>query len=629
LSLRAVTESTELVLQERLVIAQMAAREIDRLVEQGFYELEKATQFAAFDPESPLLLEEYHMLAHAYGRVGTLSLGVYFLDAQGRVVLSEPAGKLPRGTDLSAETYIRQVQETKGRSVSGPFIDPTSGKTAVALTIPILRRDGALVSMISGLVDVSSTRVLDILKKTRDLGHTGHAELVDSSGLIIASTDYGGFLKPGEHLPFYLRMYQAGGDGVENVPYAPWHTTPGNTRTEHHVMAFAPLVRAPWAVAVGGADWETFAPVNRLRDTLFFMGTASLTFLWVLTLAGARLLVRPVRTLTLAAQQMAGGNLEQAIRITEGGEIGVLAESVETMRKQLRESMEKIRRWSADLELKVWERTEELATRNRQLAAVSAVATAANQVNDLEGMLGRCLEVTLDETRMEAGAVRLLDAQAGRLVVAASRGDFRDFPCRDEAMGIGDCPCGYVASGGHPLYLGPEQRLHFRPPCRAPQARAVAVLPLKSPKGVLGTLYLSRSRGEIPGAEEQEILNAICNQIAIAIENARLVSELSRVRTQQEVDRMKAEFISAISHELRTPLGFIKGYATTLLREDIAVDATTRREFLQIIDEESNKLQGMIDELLDASRLRAGKFPMSKVAVPLKELLETAVRKTS
>ena len=53
------------------------------------------------------------MLAHAYGRVGALSLGVYFLDRQGRAVLSEPAGSLPRGADLSAEAHVRQVMETR------------------------------------------------------------------------------------------------------------------------------------------------------------------------------------------------------------------------------------------------------------------------------------------------------------------------------------------------------------------------------------------------------------------------------------------------------------------------------------------------------------------------------------
>lgn len=628
LSLQAVNDSTQRILQGRLVIAQMAAQEIDRLVERGFYELEKATEFASFDPLSPSLADEYHMLAHAYGRVGALSLGVYFLDAQGRVVLSEPSGGLSQGTDLSSEAHIRKVRETRSRTVSDPFVDPVTGKPAVALTVPILAPDGTLRSMLSGLLDVTSSEVMGPLMQARDVGHTGHTELVDSRGLTIAATDLGGFLKPGEHLPFYLSMFREGGTGVENVPYVPWHAT-GTEQYGDHIMAFAPVPAADWGLSVGGADWETFAPVTRLRNTLLLAGALSLTFLWVVTLIGARLLVRPVRALTGAAQQMASGNLDRPVRVGEGAEIGILAESLETMRVQLRASLEQVRSWGEELEGKVAERTTQLATRNRQLAAVTAVATAANEIGDQEEMLSRCLRVVLEHTQMDAASIRLVDGAGSKLTVASAQGDFTGFPCRNQPVGLNECPCGYVASQGLPLYLGAEERQSFQPMCRAPGARVLAILPLKSPKGILGVLSLSRAHGDPPAPVERETLDALCNQIAIAIENARLLGELGRVEAQRELDRMKAEFISALSHELRTPLGFIKGYATTLLREDIAVDAATRRDFLQIIDEESSKLQRMIDDLLDASRLQAGKLNIDRRPFSFRELLESVLHKVS
>ncbi|MBI3954342.1 MAG: GAF domain-containing protein [Chloroflexi bacterium] len=629
LSLRAVNDSTNRILQERLVVAQMAAREIDRLVARGFHELEKATEFAAFDPRAPNLAEEYHMLAHAYGRVGTLSLGIYFLDAQGRVVLSEPPDKLPRGTDLSSEAHISRVKESGRRSVSAPFIDPSTGQPAVALTVPILGPDGTLMSMLSGLIHMASVDVVGALQHARDLGDTGHAELVDGRGLIIASTDYGGFLQPGEHLGFYLRMFQSETAAVENVPYSPWHAPAGARRQVQHVMAFAPVPGAAWGVAVGGTDRETFAPVARLRNNIIIMGALSLGALWALTLLGARLLVRPVRTLTGAARRMASGNLAEPVHIGEGGEIGVLGASLEAMRAQLKASLERVRTWGEELEVKVAQRTEELTARNRQLAAVSAVATAANEARDREDMLSRCLDVVLEHTRMEAAAIRLVDGGGDRLAVATALGEYSSFPCMNQAIGLDQCPCGQVASHGTPVYLTPEENQHLRPACQAPQARVMAILPLKSSKGVLGVLSLSRSHGAPPSTEDRVTLEAICNQIAVAIENTRLLGELGRVQAQRELDRMKAEFISAISHELRTPLGFIKGYATTLLRDDIAIDAATRQEFLKIVAEESGKLQRMIDELLDASRLQAGGFPLNKTAIGLRELLEGPLKKAS
>ena len=84
-----VNDSTNRILTERQVLTQMAANEIDTLLAQAFYELEKATTFARFDPQDDNLEEEHHMLAHAYGRIGTFSLGVYFYDATGNVILAE------------------------------------------------------------------------------------------------------------------------------------------------------------------------------------------------------------------------------------------------------------------------------------------------------------------------------------------------------------------------------------------------------------------------------------------------------------------------------------------------------------------------------------------------------------
>lgn len=627
-SLRAVQESTDRVLQERLVVTQMAAAELDRLLGRAFYELEKATEFATFEPSAASQSEEVHVLAHTFGRIGSFTLGVYYLDPQGRVVLSEPPGKLPPGADLSAEDHIRRVRETGHRSVSNPFVDTASGKPAVALTIPLFRGD-TLTSMLSGLIDVGSAEFTAPLTHARDLGHTGHAELMDHRGLAIVATDYGGFLRPGEHLDFYLRMLGTGGAAVENVPYIPWHPVSQGRQDERHIMAFVPLAEAPWGVAVGGSDWETLAPATRLRNTMLLGGAVSLAVLWLVALVGARLLVRPVRILTAAAHGMAAGDLEPAIRVGEGGEIGLLAESLEAMRVQLKESMDRMRRWAEELEARVEERTRELTARNRQLAVVTAVATAANEVRDMESMLQQCLEVILEHTGMDAGAIRLLDPYGQRLEIASAQGDFSGFPCQDRAVGLEECPCGLVAATQTPVFLGPEERTGFKPPCGAMGARGLAVLPLVSPKGVLGVLSLSQSGGEPLSPEARETLAAICNQLAIALENGQLFREVGRLQAQRELDRMKAEFISAISHELRTPLGIIKGFSTALLLDKAAVDPAIRHEFLQVIEEETDKLQRMIDDLLDMARLQAGRLLVEPRSTSLQELLESALRKAS
>jgi signal transduction histidine kinase len=73
---------------------------------------------------------------------------------------------------------------------------------------------------------------------------------------------------------------------------------------------------------------------------------------------------------------------------------------------------------------------------------------------------------------------------------------------------------------------------------------------------------------------------------------------------------------------LLTPLGFIKGYTTTLLREDITWDEETRREFLSIVNEESDRLRELIDNLLDSSRLQAGTLRMNFQTIRLDAMLK-------
>lgn len=357
LSLQAIDDSTDRLLQERLIIAEMAAVEIDGLLNRAFYELEKATDFAPFDPRASNLAAESHMLAHAYGRIGTLSLGVIFLDSNGRTVLSEPYNLSPPGDDWSGKPYIQRALSTGQRQISVPFLDPRTERPAVAVAVPIQDEAGQVISLLAGLIDLTGPEIRKPVEKAQQLGHTGHALIVNEEGRIVASTLPEFFLLPGEHQAFYRRMLVEQRPVVESVP------TQG-AQHQLHIMAFVPLQSAPWGVAVGGDAAETLAPVRRLRNGILLLGTLSLVTVLGATLFGARRLVRPVKDLTDATQRIAGGDLDQPIAIGEGGEIGLLAQNLETMRHRLAASFHEIQAWNDELEHRVQERTRELETLN-------------------------------------------------------------------------------------------------------------------------------------------------------------------------------------------------------------------------------------------------------------------------
>jgi signal transduction histidine kinase len=92
---------------------------------------------------------------------------------------------------------------------------------------------------------------------------------------------------------------------------------------------------------------------------------------------------------------------------------------------------------------------------------------------------------------------------------------------------------------------------------------------------------------------------------AALIERRDLQEARSELDSVQRQMRLQDDFVSTISHELRTPLGFIKGYSTSLLREDTVWDQATQREFLNIIDEEADRLTRLIEDMLESARLQS------------------------
>ena len=96
------------------------------------------------------------------------------------------------------------------------------------------------------------------------------------------------------------------------------------------------------------------------------------------------------------------------------------------------------------------------------------------------------------------------------------------------------------------------------------------------------------------------------------------------VTREKELDRMKNQLLSIVSHELRTPLAAIKGFTTTLLRDDVRWDDATQRDFLKIIEEETDRLGELIDNLLDMSQIEAGALRVEKEPLQLRTIIREA-----
>ncbi len=146
-------------------------------------------------------------------------------------------------------------------------------------------------------------------------------------------------------------------------------------------------------------------------------------------------------------------------------------------------------------------------------------------------------------------------------------------------------------------------------------------LPLHLASEERGALVFIRFGGPTYEPDQIRLAEFISGHVAQLLEHDQLVQRIANLEAERRLDRLQEDFIATVSHELLTPLGFIKGYATTLLREDTVWDDATRREFLTIIDEEADRLHELIENLMDSSRLQAGTLRMSFQPVRLDTFL--------
>jgi len=155
-------------------------------------------------------------------------------------------------------------------------------------------------------------------------------------------------------------------------------------------------------------------------------------------------------------------------------------------------------------------------------------------------------------------------------------------------------------------------------------------LPMQTGRGAVGVIGIDRDEpGPILTPDQQRLLNALADQAALAIERVNLVEDVDRARLVAETDRLRAALLTSISHDLRTPLASILGSATSLAAQDEALDRATRRELIRTIQEESERLNRFIGNLLDMTRIESGSMKPRTGPIELSDVISSALRRAS
>lgn len=163
-------------------------------------------------------------------------------------------------------------------------------------------------------------------------------------------------------------------------------------------------------------------------------------------------------------------------------------------------------------------------------------------------------------------------------------------------------------------------------------ARASLTVAIETLAGHIGEITLYEKRSGFFTAADEKLVRAVARQAGVALENSRRIAglieqneALGRLNGElRAIARMKSDFVSNVSHELRTPLASIKGFAATIL-DDPEMPLDVIREFVGIIDAESDKLVVIIGDLLDVSKMLSGHLAYQLAQAPLEEVVAEVV----
>jgi signal transduction histidine kinase/DNA-binding response OmpR family regulator len=370
----------------------------------------------------------------------------------------------------------------------------------------------------------------------------------------------------------------------------------------------------------------------RKEIILNILGIAALTTLIVAAISltsifvTRRYIARPLLKLQNSAGLIAGGNLEAPIDTSSEDEIGHLARDLDGMRGsikglvgQLRESKEKLEEHNRTLEQRVEDRTRKLSDALNELRALNEVGQAVSSTLDLPTVLTSIVSHGVQLSGTDAGAIYEYDESTENFHLTASHqmeaelvGALRANPIRFGAGTVGKAaasraPVEVVDILDEPD-LGASQ---VRPLLRQLGYRSLLAIPLLREGQAMGGLSVYRRDAGRFSSEVVNLLQTLATQSVLAIQNARLFREIEDKSQQLQIaNQHKSDFLANMSHELRTPLNAIIGYSEMLEEEagDLRQDAFVPD--LQKIHGAGKHLLSLINNVLDLSKIEAGKMDL-------------------
>ncbi len=271
----------------------------------------------------------------------------------------------------------------------------------------------------------------------------------------------------------------------------------------------------------------------------------------------------------------------------------------------------------------------------RRLALLAEVARLTASVFDANVLLQAVADSIQRHFDYQTIELFTLDEETDELVLCGYRGPLTEAPetvtpgTYRQSLDVGIV--GYVAQTGQ-SYNAPDVSSAPFYYAAVPGIRSELCVPIRQKSHVIGVLNLESNQPARFGPDDQSLLEAVADTVAIGLQNARLYRELRQHTVEleaaleqlKELDRLKSEFIQNVSHELRSPIALIRGYADLLEAGDLGPLRPEQQEPVAIIARRTRMLAELVEDI--TLILGAEARPLAREAVPLDELARAAVK---
>ena len=291
----------------------------------------------------------------------------------------------------------------------------------------------------------------------------------------------------------------------------------------------------------------------------------------------------------------------------------------------------------------LYQRAEQASRQARETRILYELVRATNNEEELESQLSVVVHaiVNVFSSWGVCDCAILLPDGHGRLTIRASALNTGEHLSSDE-----EATASWVMKQAqtvelHDVSIEPQQSTGFAPYAivrstvsRHPVRRFMRMIPLKMGANVIGVLRLQLEDDSRHFAHEKSLgvdvertkpetafFWTFLDQATSVIEHARLRRESLQIELLRRTDAQRAALLSSVSHDLRTPLSSIKAAASSLLQEDVQWDEEARRGFALAIEQEADRLNRLVGNLLDMSRIEGGALKPEKEWYPVDELI--------